>query len=134
VEDGRAVALLPCQQLLHHRSPHLGVRRRPRAADLGSPAPGSRAGGAGVRLGLGIAGECEARRVVMLEDMPAWDGSRFPCSAPPEGVKKPYALGQHQDKREEARQLLVGIDGWFTEGFETTDLQEANALWAALSR
>jgi predicted ATPase len=37
-------------------------------------------------------------------------------------------LWLQQDKRREARQLLAGIYGWFTEGFETADLQEARAL------
>jgi adenylate cyclase len=42
-------------------------------------------------------------------------------------------LWQHQGKRTEARQLLREIYGWFTEGFETADLQEAKALLAELS-
>jgi class 3 adenylate cyclase/predicted ATPase len=33
-----------------------------------------------------------------------------------------------QGKREEARQMLAEIYGWFTEGFETADLKEARAL------
>jgi predicted ATPase len=37
-------------------------------------------------------------------------------------------LWQHQGKPEDARQLLGDIYGWFTEGFDTTDLQEAKAL------
>ena len=37
-------------------------------------------------------------------------------------------LWQHQDKRDEARELLAPIYGWFTEGFDTADLQEAKAL------
>ena len=37
-------------------------------------------------------------------------------------------LWQQQDKREEARERLAEIYGWFTEGFETLDLQEAKAL------
>jgi TOMM system kinase/cyclase fusion protein len=37
-------------------------------------------------------------------------------------------LWQHQGKRDEARQLLAPIYGWFTEGFDTADLQEAKAL------
>jgi adenylate cyclase len=41
-------------------------------------------------------------------------------------------LWQHQGKRAEARQLLSEIYGWFTEGFDTADLQEAQALLAAL--
>ena len=37
-------------------------------------------------------------------------------------------LWQKQDKREEARQMLAEIYGWFTEGFDTADLKEAKAL------
>jgi predicted ATPase len=37
-------------------------------------------------------------------------------------------LWQSQDKRAEARELLAPIYGWFTEGFDTADLQEARAL------
>jgi predicted ATPase len=41
-------------------------------------------------------------------------------------------LWQHQGKRAEARELLAPIYGWFTEGFDTTDLQEAKALLEGL--
>ena len=37
-------------------------------------------------------------------------------------------LWQQQGKKEEARELLSGLYGWFTEGFDTKDLQEAKAL------
>jgi predicted ATPase len=37
-------------------------------------------------------------------------------------------LWQRQGKKDEARQLLVEIYDWFTEGFDTKDLQEARAL------
>jgi predicted ATPase len=37
-------------------------------------------------------------------------------------------LWQQQGKREEARQVLAEIYGWFTEGFDTADLKEAKAL------
>jgi predicted ATPase len=37
-------------------------------------------------------------------------------------------LWQHQGKKDEARQMLADIYGWFSEGFETKDLQEAKAL------
>jgi len=37
-------------------------------------------------------------------------------------------LWQQQDKQAEARALLAPIYGWFTEGFDTADLQEAKAL------
>jgi predicted ATPase len=42
-------------------------------------------------------------------------------------------LWQSQGKRDEARMLLASIYGWFTEGFDTADLQEAKALLAQLS-
>jgi hypothetical protein len=42
-------------------------------------------------------------------------------------------LLQVQGKREEARQLLAEIYGWFTEGFDTPDLKDAKALLAELS-
>jgi predicted ATPase len=42
-------------------------------------------------------------------------------------------LWQQQDKREDARQLLADIYNWFTEGFDTKDLQEAKALLAELA-
>jgi predicted ATPase len=37
-------------------------------------------------------------------------------------------LWQHQSKRADAYELLAPIYGWFTEGFDTADLQEARAL------
>ena len=41
-------------------------------------------------------------------------------------------LWQRQGKRAEAHELLAPIYGWFTEGFDTADLQEAKALLADL--
>jgi len=37
-------------------------------------------------------------------------------------------LWQHQGKRAEAHVLLAPVYGWFTEGFDTADLQEAKML------
>jgi hypothetical protein len=37
-------------------------------------------------------------------------------------------LWRDQGKREEARELLAPVYGWFTEGFDTLDLREAKAL------
>ena len=37
-------------------------------------------------------------------------------------------LWQQQGKKEEARRMLAEIYGWFTEGFDTTDLKEAREL------
>jgi predicted ATPase len=42
-------------------------------------------------------------------------------------------LWQSQGKRAEAHALLAPIYGWFTEGFDTADLQEANALLEELT-
>jgi predicted ATPase len=41
-------------------------------------------------------------------------------------------LWQAQGKQAEACQMLTAIYSWFTEGFDTPDLQEAKALLAAL--
>jgi predicted ATPase len=37
-------------------------------------------------------------------------------------------LWRDQGKRDEARELLASVYGWFTEGFDTRDLKEAKAL------
>jgi TOMM system kinase/cyclase fusion protein len=42
-------------------------------------------------------------------------------------------LWQQQGQWAEARELLAPVYGWFTEGFDTADLQEAQALLAAWS-
>jgi predicted ATPase len=42
-------------------------------------------------------------------------------------------LWRDQGKREEARELLAPIYGWFTEDFDTRDLKEAKALLDELS-
>jgi class 3 adenylate cyclase/predicted ATPase len=42
-------------------------------------------------------------------------------------------LWQSQGKHNEARQVLGDVYDWFTEGFDTTDLQEAKALLEALA-
>jgi predicted ATPase len=42
-------------------------------------------------------------------------------------------LWQHQDKRTAAYELLAPVYNWFTEGFDTADLQEAKALLASLT-
>jgi class 3 adenylate cyclase/predicted ATPase len=43
-------------------------------------------------------------------------------------------LWQQQGKRAEAHQLLAEVYGWFTEGFDTADLQEARALLDTLKK
>ena len=42
-------------------------------------------------------------------------------------------LWQQQGKRAQARALLAPIYGWFTEGFDTADLQEAKTVLEELS-
>jgi predicted ATPase len=42
-------------------------------------------------------------------------------------------LWQQQGKKKQAHKLLSGIYGWFAEGFDTEDLQEAKALLEELS-
>ena len=42
-------------------------------------------------------------------------------------------LWRNQGKRDEARELLAPVFGWFTEGFDTLDLKEAKALLEELA-
>ena len=42
-------------------------------------------------------------------------------------------LWRDQGKRDEARDILAPVYGWFTEGFDTRDLKEAKALLDALA-
>ena len=48
-------------------------------------------------------------------------------------VISPSRLLKSQGKKDEARQLLAEIYGWFTEGFDTADLKDAKALLEDLS-
>jgi predicted ATPase len=43
-------------------------------------------------------------------------------------------LWQRQGQHAEARVLLAPIEGWFTQGFDTADLQEAKALLEELGK
>ena len=42
-------------------------------------------------------------------------------------------LWQSQDKRQDACDLLAPVYGWFTEGFDTADLQSAKTLLQELA-
>jgi predicted ATPase len=42
-------------------------------------------------------------------------------------------LWRDQSKRDEARELLAPVYGWFTEGLDTLDLKEAKALLGELA-
>jgi predicted ATPase len=48
-------------------------------------------------------------------------------------AKSMARLWRDQGMREQARELLTPIYGWFTEGFDTRDLKEAKALLDALA-
>ena len=43
-------------------------------------------------------------------------------------MKNVSRLCQQQGKQKEAHEMLAESYGWFTEGFDTKDLQEAKAL------
>ena len=80
--------------------------RRPRERVAVVPAGRGR----GRRGGLA---ECGARRSTLMEAQELW---------------------QPQGKRAEASDLLAPISGWFTEGFDTANLQEAKALLEAIGK
>jgi predicted ATPase len=48
-------------------------------------------------------------------------------------VSSPRRLWRDQGRRGQAHDLLVPVYGWFTEGFDTADLQDAKALLDELS-
>jgi hypothetical protein len=66
------------------------------------------------------------------------DDSAFPrrrgngCQAQVMALSALSRLWRRQGKPAEARQMLAESYGWFTEGFDTADLQEARALLAEL--
>ena len=49
------------------------------------------------------------------------------------GLHLRWGLWRRQGKAERARELLAPVYAWFTEGFDTIDLQQANALLQELS-
>jgi predicted ATPase len=49
-------------------------------------------------------------------------------------VRSLARLWQQQGKQNEAHSMLAEIYHWFTEGFDTKDLQEAKALLEELSQ
>jgi predicted ATPase len=68
---------------------------------------------------LPSSGPCKARSVARQQQAKSWELRAATSMA---------RLWRDQGKREEARQLLAPIYGWFTEGFDTLDLKEAKAL------
>jgi predicted ATPase len=67
--------------------------------------------------------------------------SSTPCTFAENGIDDVFAyaanmarLWRDQGKRNEARDLLAPVYGWFTEGFDTLDLKEAKKLLDELQR
>jgi hypothetical protein len=61
----------------------------------------------------------------------AWPGAArglAGCGARRSTLMEAQGLWQQQGKRAEAYDLLAPIYGWFTEGFDTVDLQDAKVL------
>ena len=74
--------------------------------------------------GAGTVGEAEAAiekgiEVARRQSAKSWELR---------GAMSLARLRRQQGRREEAVALLAPILGWFTEGFDTADLQEAKAL------
>ena len=76
---------------------------------------------------------CNSLWPIRRQQAPVWDLAR--AIAQNQQVKsfelRPTSLArlyQRQGKRAEAHELLAPVYGWFTEGFDTADLQEAKAL------
>jgi predicted ATPase len=74
-------------------------------------------------------GEAEALFCRALEIARAQEAKSFELRAATSLAR----LWQRQGKRAEARDLLVPIYAWFTEGFDTGDLVEAKALLGELT-
>ena len=48
-------------------------------------------------------------------------------------MRREGRLWRDQGKRDEARELLAPVHGWFSEGFDTLDLKEAKSSLSELS-
>jgi predicted ATPase len=118
---------------------------------IGEPETG-RSGDAEKETGNRRRGEAETEASCFFPDspIPRFPDSfaKFPVSSPEESFQKAIEIArqqqakslelravmslsrlwQQQGKKEEARRMLAEIYGWFTEGFDTKDLQEAKAL------
>ena len=96
-----------------------------------------------LRIGESETGRAGERKILSDSPIP-----RFPVSSPEEAFQKAIEIArrqsakslelravmslarlwQQQGKQHAARNMLSEIYGWFTEGFDTKDLQEARAL------
>jgi predicted ATPase len=84
-----------------------------------------------LRLLLGVsAEEAEASFVQALEVARKQRTKSFELRA----AMSMARLWRDQGKRDEARELLAPVYGWFTEGFDTLDLKEAKALLDELAQ
>src|SRR5262249_33951205 len=84
------------------------------------------------RLG---AAACRPRERVTVVPAGAWPGAArglAGCGARCSTRMEAQGVWQQQGKRAAAYELATPIYGWFTEGFDTADLQEAKALMEAL--
>ena len=77
--------------------------------------------------------------VTAAKSEPAWLGAPGRKARPTNSKSfwsvrsKHSRLWRDQGKRDEARDLLAPVYGWFTEGFDTLDLKEAKALLEELA-
>ena len=62
---------------------------------------------------------------------PSWHTTRLPIAARASS-DEPQSLVADPGEHSAARTLLADIYDWFTEGFDTTDVQETKALLAGL--
>jgi predicted ATPase len=77
-----------------------------------------------LRLLFGASTEAEASFVQALEVARRQRAKSFELRAATSMAR----LWRDQGKRDEARELLAPVYGWFTEGFDTLDLKQAKAL------
>jgi predicted ATPase len=82
---------------------------------LRSPQPDAAKAEAYFERGLAVARQQQAK---------SWELRASMCMA---------RLWRDQGKRQQARDLLAQVYGWFTEGFDTLDLKEAKALLEELA-
>ena len=79
------------------------------------------------------AAPCGARRQPSFLPPASWLIARSGASWELRAAMSMARLWRYQGERNEARDLLVPVYGWFTEGFDTLDLKEAKALLDDLS-
>jgi hypothetical protein len=73
-----------------------------------------------------LACKCWTSRCARRSRVPS--GRKDPTMPNSRHLSENVSLRRHQGNRDEARELLAPVYGWFTEGFDTLDLEEAKAL------